>query len=160
MVAKSSPELGVRLYLEVALAADHLASLGEQQEVSGNFSHIAHELISQACKLHEQEINEPKSQLRCIVNMAGTIPACQCLSDREYEGLITKVAQYSARLQRKQDQCQMVAACAHLFYPEGVSQRRSRGHTCQVESSSPGIICRARGVIKIRREASSVFSAA
>lgn len=123
MLAKSSPELGVKVFLEIALAADHLAILSRQQEASGDFSQIAHELVSQACQLHEQEINDPKSQLRCIVNMAGTIPACQCLSDSEYEGLITKVAQYSARLLKKQDQCQMVAVCAHLFYPEGVSRK-------------------------------------
>lgn len=119
MLAKSNPELGVKLYLQTAVAADNLAALGKKDE----FGPIMYELISQAFVLYEEEIGDSKAQSRNIKVLIGTLMACRALSNEEYESLIPKAAQYSAKLLKKPDQCQMVALCAHLFYTtrEGVS---------------------------------------
>ena len=119
MLAKSNPELGVKLYLQTALAADTLAALGRREE----FGPIMYELILQAFSLYEEEIGDSKAQSRNIKALIGTLMACRALSNEEYESLIPKAAQYSAKLLKKPDQCQMVALCAHLFYTtrEGVS---------------------------------------
>jgi vacuolar protein sorting-associated protein 35 len=115
MLAKSNPELGVRLYLQTAATADALAALGKRDE----FRPIMYELISQAFTLYEDEIGDSKAQSRNIKLLIGTLLACRAMSNEEYESLIPKAAQYSAKLLKKPDQCQMVALCAHLFYRTG-----------------------------------------
>lgn len=112
ILAKSNVELGIKLYLQITLAADNLAALGHKDE----FGPIVYELASQAFVLYEEEIGDSKAQTRSIKVMIGTLLACQTLSNEEYESLIPKAAQYSAKLLKKPDQCQMVALCAHLFY--------------------------------------------
>jgi vacuolar protein sorting-associated protein 35 len=49
--------------------------------------------------------------------MVGTLLALRSISKEDYESLITKTAQFSAKVMKKPDQCQLVALCAHLFYP-------------------------------------------
>lgn len=115
MLAKSNPELGVKLYLQIAATADTLASLGKRDE----FGPIMYELISQAFTLYEEEIGDSKAQSRNIKLLIGTLLASRALSNEEYESFIPKAAQYSAKLLKKSDQCQMVALCAHLFYTTG-----------------------------------------
>jgi len=119
MLAKANAELGVKLYLQTAVAADTLAALGSRDE----FGPIMYELISQAFVLYEEEIGDSKAQSRNIKLLIGTLMVCRALSNEEYESLIPKAAQYSAKLLKKPDQCQMVALCAQLFYTtrEGVS---------------------------------------
>lgn len=75
------------------------------------------ELISQASVLYEQGIVDTRIQQRCIVGIMGTLLDCCSLSEDDYQGLVTKVAQFSAKTVKKSDQCQLVAQCALLFYP-------------------------------------------
>ena len=112
MLANSNVELAIKLYLQITLAADNIAALGHKDE----FGPIVYELLSQAFVLYEEEIGDSKAQTRNIKVMIGTLLACQTMSNEEYESLIPKAAQYSAKLLKKPDQCQMVALCAHLFY--------------------------------------------
>lgn len=115
MLSKSNPELGVKLYLQTAVAADNLAAQGKRDE----FGPILYELLSQAFTLYEEDIGDSKAQSKNIRALIGTLMACRALSMEEYESLIPKAAQYSAKLLKKPDQCQMVALCAHLFYSTG-----------------------------------------
>jgi vacuolar protein sorting-associated protein 35 len=116
MLSKGNPELAVKLYLHTALAADNMLGAQEEQPV---VEQIVGELLSQAFLLHAEEIDDSTVQQRCIVNMVGTLLACQSVAASDYEKFITKTAQYAAKLLKKQDQCRMVALCAHLFYPVG-----------------------------------------
>jgi vacuolar protein sorting-associated protein 35 len=114
VIARGRPEIGVKLYLESALTADKLASkLADGQESYGS---IAYEFISQSFSLYEENAGDSKLQSNCIVTMIGTLLACRSLSKDDYESLVMKVAQYSAKLLRKPEQCAMVAQCSHLFY--------------------------------------------
>ena len=81
------------------------------------FAPIAYQLLSQAYALYEESSMDSKPQHRCVVSMMGTIMVAASLSTNEYETLITKTAQFSAKLINKSDQCQMVAQAARLFYP-------------------------------------------
>ena len=112
VLANAAVELAIKLYLQTTLAADNIAALGHKDE----FGPIVYELLSQAFVLYEEEIGDSKAQTRNIKLMIGTLWACQTMSNEEYESLIPKAAQYSAKLLKKPDQCQMVALCAHLFY--------------------------------------------
>lgn len=118
MLATSNVEMGFKLYLQAALTADRFAGpRKEASELSDIYGPMPYELISQAFALYEQHITDSKMQHRCIVCLMGTLLECRSLSDDDYQGLVTKTAQFSAKMLRKNDQCQLVAQCSHLFYP-------------------------------------------
>ena len=118
MLATSNVEIGFKLYLQAALTADRFAgSRKEGSELLDVYGPMPYELISQAFVLYEQSITDTKMQQRCIVCIMGTLLDCCSLSDEDYQGLVTKAAQFSAKTVKKADQCQLVTQCAHLFYP-------------------------------------------
>jgi len=112
-MAKGRPETGIKLYLEAALTADKLASKAKAEDDCGA---IAYELISLSFSLYEENAGDSTLQSRCIVAMVGTLLASRSLIKGDHESLVMKVAQYSAKLLRKPEQCGMVAQCSHLFY--------------------------------------------
>jgi len=119
-MAKGKPETGVKLYLESALTVDKLASRGNKKGTGQDtFGSVAYEFISQAFALYEEHAGDSRLQSRCIVAMIGTLLACRSLSKEDYESLIMKTAQYSAKMLKKPEQCAMVAQCSHLFYVVG-----------------------------------------
>jgi vacuolar protein sorting-associated protein 35 len=119
MISKGNPELGLKLYLVASLAADKMFSVEKDSAQQDCYRQIVSELLTQAYCLHDDEINDGKAQQRCIVNMVGTLLNCQSLAAKDFETFITKTAQYGAKLTKKQDQCEMVALCSHLFYSVG-----------------------------------------
>jgi len=118
MIAICNAEMGFKLYLQAALAADGFAgSRKNGSELLDEFGAMPAELISQAFALYEQGMVDAKIQQRCIVGAMGTLMNCSSLSDDDYQGLVTKVAQFSAKTVKKSEQCELVAQVAHLFYP-------------------------------------------
>lgn len=118
MVSKASAETGVKLYLEMSLTADSFSKdVDDESSAKADFVSIAYEMLSQSYSLYEETITESKAQQRCIRLMIGALLASNSLSKDDYERLITKTAQFSAKVVKKPDQCQLVALCAHLFYP-------------------------------------------
>ena len=118
-LAKYNPEKAAKLYLDVSLAADSFAKLAKDGSAETDFAPIAYEFLTQAFSLYDEQISEEKAQYRCIQAMCGTLLASRSISREDYENLITKTAQFSAKVLKKSDQCQLVALCAHLFYPVG-----------------------------------------
>lgn len=119
-LAKGKPETGVKLYLESALTVDKLASRGNKKATGQDaFGSIAYEFISQSFAVYEEHSGDSRLQSRCIVAMIGTLLDCRSLSKEDYESLIMKTAQYSAKMLKKPEQCAMVAQCAYLFYVVG-----------------------------------------
>jgi len=120
MIAQGDPELGFKLYLQIASVADRCAiaanAVGKTEEGS-EYSAIAYEIMAQAFLLYEDEVSDSKAQQRSIVSMVGTLLACRTFEKDDYDALVTKTAQYAAKLLKKADQCKTVMLCAHLFYP-------------------------------------------
>ena len=114
----------MKLYLEAALVADGIGSKGGDRNAEKEaFGSIAYEFISLSFSLYEEHAGESKIQSRCIVAMIGTLLACRALRKEDYERLIMKTAQYAAKMQKKSEQCEMVASCSHLFYVVGEEVR-------------------------------------
>jgi vacuolar protein sorting-associated protein 35 len=118
-LAKQSPEKGLKLFLYASSAADRLATTAKKSDSETDYAPISYELLTQAIALYEEQISEGKSQYRCITAISGTLLALRSISKEDYESLITKTAQFSAKVMNKADQCQLVALCANLFYPVG-----------------------------------------
>ena len=121
----------MNLYIDIALAADNMAVIDKDRHNSKALMQIALELMSQGILLHEEDITDSNNLYDTplltlgisdvfFVEIIGALIALKTLNDDEYERLITKATQFSAKLVRKPEQCRMVTLCAHLFYP-GVS---------------------------------------
>jgi vacuolar protein sorting-associated protein 35 len=126
MLATSNPELAFKFYLEIAVATDSLAwsTLSTNKASSSEFSGIAYDFMTQAFLVYEDEISESKAQMRSITSIVGSLLSCKTFERSDYEALITKTAQYAAKLLKKPDQCRMVCLVSRLFYQVGdVSQR-------------------------------------
>ncbi|KAL7553060.1 hypothetical protein ACHAWF_016309 [Thalassiosira exigua] len=117
-LAPSNPELAFKLYLEIAVTTDLLSHSIQLDHpgAGGEFSSIAYDFLTQAFLVYEDEISESQAQLRAITSIVGSILACRTFERTDYEALITKTAQYSAKLLKKPDQCRMVCLCSRLFY--------------------------------------------
>lgn len=119
ILAKHSPEKGLKLYLDAALAADTFATLAKDGSAETDYVPIAFELLTQAFSLYEEHIKEENAQCRSVQAICGTLMALKSIATESYESLITKAAQFSAKILSKPNQCKLVAICAHLFYPVG-----------------------------------------
>jgi len=121
MLAPSNPELAFKLYLEIAVATDSLAYSTQQHYTSSSaeFTSIAYDFLTQAFLVYEDEISESNAQIRAITSIVGSLLSCKTFEKTDYEALITKTAQYSAKLLKKPDQCRMVCLCSRLFYVGG-----------------------------------------
>ena len=119
MIAPNDAELGFKLYLQIACIADRCASAAygsSKAEEGPEYSAIAYEIMAQAFLLYEDDISDSKAQQRSIQSMVGTLLSCKTFEKDDYEALVTKTAQYAAKLLKKADQCKTVMLCAHLFY--------------------------------------------
>lgn len=122
-LAKCSPEKGLKLYLDASLTADRFATIAKVDANETDFAPVSYELLTRAFVLYEEQICEGKAQYRCITCLSGALLAVRSISTQEYESLITKTAQFSAKVVKKPDQCHLVALCAHLFYPIGSGRK-------------------------------------
>jgi vacuolar protein sorting-associated protein 35 len=118
LVANNDPEKGIKLYAVASSAADRMAAVVSTNDDT-EFAPISYELLRLALCLYEDRIIDPRSQCRCVTTFSGTILALSSITRENYESLITRTAQFAAKIASKPDQCLLVAQCAHLFYPAG-----------------------------------------
>ena len=121
MLAPNNPELAFKLYLEIAVSADLLALATQKHHSnkSAEFTSIAYDFMTQAFLVYEDEISESNAQIRAISAIVGSLLSSKTYDKTDYEALITKTAQYAAKLLKKADQCRMVCLCSRLFYVGG-----------------------------------------
>lgn len=121
VLAPSNAELAFKLYVEIAVATDLLAYSTKQlyQSSSTEFTSISYDFLTQAFLVYEDQISESQAQIRSITSIVGTLLRCKTFEKTDYEALITKTAQYAAKLLKKEDQCRMVCLCSRLFYLGG-----------------------------------------
>ena len=121
VLAPSNAELAFKLYLEIGVATDLLAYSTKQhyRSASVEFTSIAYDFLTQAFLVYEDQVLESAAQIRSITSIVGSLLCCKTFEKTDYEALITKTAQYAAKLLKKQDQCRMVCLCSRLFYLGG-----------------------------------------
>jgi len=118
ILAPANPELGFKLYLEIATAADRLALSASTHfpDPAAEFTSIAYDFMTQSFLVYEDSISEGAAQVRSITAIVGTLLSSRTFERTDYEALITKTAQFAARLLKKPDQCRMVCQVSRLFY--------------------------------------------
>merc|ERR1711966_350136 len=118
VLSPAHPELALKLYLEIATATDRLAHsvLAHFPGPSAEFTSIAYDFLTQAFLIYEDNFSDGAAQVRAITTIVGTLLSSRTFARTEYETLITKTAQFAARLLKKPDQCRMVCVVSRLFY--------------------------------------------
>jgi vacuolar protein sorting-associated protein 35 len=104
-LGSNAPELALRLFLQCAQEANNC-----------RYDTIAYEFVTQAFLLYEDEISDSKVQEGLISVFVGSLSQMKYLGEEEYDTLITKTTQYSAKLLKKPEQCRAIYRCAHLFW--------------------------------------------
>jgi vacuolar protein sorting-associated protein 35 len=99
------PELALRLFLMAATCATKC-----------NFEAIAYEFVAQAFIAYEDEISDSKAQYASITYLAACLQQMSGFSAENYDTLISKCAQHSAKLMLKPQSCKAVYTCSHLFW--------------------------------------------
>jgi vacuolar protein sorting-associated protein 35 len=100
------PELALRLFLQSAQTADKTA-----------YEAIAYEFVVQAFTAYEDEISDSKAQFAAINYISSSLQNFTVFGKENYDTLISKATQHSAKLLKKTDQCRAVYNCSHLFWP-------------------------------------------
>jgi vacuolar protein sorting-associated protein 35 len=116
-------EVALRLFLQSAQAASYCS-----------FETIAYELVTQAFIIYEEDISDSKTQFNAITLFIGTLQTLTCFSDDNYDTLVTKTAQQSAKLLKKPDQTRAVASCSHLFWAQNEHKDGKRVLECLQKS--------------------------
>ena len=78
---------------------------------------IAYEFVVQSFTCYEDEISDSKAQFAAITYIVSALQQFTCFGKENYDTLISKATQHSAKLLKKTDQCRAVAQCSHLFWP-------------------------------------------
>ncbi|XP_011003053.1 PREDICTED: vacuolar protein sorting-associated protein 35B-like isoform X2 [Populus euphratica] len=100
-----SPELGLRLYLQCAQAANDC-----------DLEPIAYEFFTQAFILYEEEVVDSKAQVTAMHLIIGALQRMNVLGVENRDTLTHKATGYSAKLLKRPDQCRAVYACSNLFW--------------------------------------------
>lgn len=125
IAASGNPEMALKLFLMAAISADECVRIAfalENISISTSpLRAIAYEFFKEALILYETDITDSKAQVRALKAIVGTLLVCSNFSLEDYENLSTKLCQYANKLLKKNDQCQMVALCSHLFWPPSIN---------------------------------------
>ena len=117
--------------LQCALEADH-----------AGLESIAYEFMTQAFVLYESDVSESKLQMDLIATFVGTLSAMKSISEDNYDTLITKTTQYSAKLLKKPDQCRCICKCSRLFWNDSLKYyQNTRVFECLQKSLRIADVC-------------------
>jgi len=100
------PELALRLFIHAAQTADKCG-----------FEAISYEFMAQSFICYEDDISDSKAQFGAINYIVAALMNFTSFGQENYDTLISKATQHSAKLLKKTDQCRAVYGCAHLFWP-------------------------------------------
>uniref|UniRef100_A0A7S0D096 Vacuolar protein sorting-associated protein 35 n=1 Tax=Amorphochlora amoebiformis TaxID=1561963 RepID=A0A7S0D096_9EUKA len=100
------PETAVRLFLKAAGVAD-----------TCNMEGVAYEFMVQCFIAFEDEISDSRAQAKAIALITGALERFQNFSEENWDTLVTKCCQHSAKLLRKEDKARALIDCTHLFWP-------------------------------------------
>jgi len=73
--------------------------------------------MAQSFLCYEDDISDSKAQFGAINYIVAALMNFTSFGQENYDTLISKATQHSAKLLRKEDQCRAVYECAHLFWP-------------------------------------------
>eukprot|EP00485_Elphidium_margaritaceum_P000272 CAMPEP_0202697238 /NCGR_PEP_ID=MMETSP1385-20130828/10561_1 /ASSEMBLY_ACC=CAM_ASM_000861 /TAXON_ID=933848 /ORGANISM="Elphidium margaritaceum" /LENGTH=813 /DNA_ID=CAMNT_0049353637 /DNA_START=21 /DNA_END=2460 /DNA_ORIENTATION=- len=99
-----APEVGVRLWLQGALAGNECA-----------LADICYEFVSQAWLCFEEHVSDSQQQFEAIVCIAGYLQQIECLEEDNFDTLRSKCVAHSNRLLKKAAAAQCFILCANLY---------------------------------------------
>jgi len=159
IAAAGQAEIALKLFLMAAKSADECASTclahGNMTAAVASFQAIAYEFMKEALILYETDITDSKAQVRVLKAIIGTMLNCGNFSAEDYDNVTTKLCQYSNKLLKKPDQCQLVTLCSHLFWPPELIPGRAPRFADDAKMYGKSLECvkRAINIIKDKPDA-------
>ncbi|CAG9316635.1 unnamed protein product [Blepharisma stoltei] len=132
-IFKIDPESSLKYHLQCMQAINSLKSKAE-------FEQYAFEFVSQAFRVYFDEFANSRSKFSAISMIAGTLVGSNCFEEENFDTLVFKCTQFSARQLKKADQCKGVAICTHLFYNK-YYQNEVRVLECLNRAAKTASIC-------------------
>ena len=105
------------------LQAMHLFILGAKLADHFNAEAVAYEFFAQAFLAYEDEIIDSTDQSVAIQTIVSALSNTRSFQRENWDALVLKCTQFSAKLLRKEDKSRAVANCAHLFARCGVESK-------------------------------------
>jgi len=99
------PELGFRVWLQGALAADHCGQ-GE----------IGYEFYSQAFLCYEEKVTDSNEQYEALLCAIAGLQSVQKMEQENFDTLRSKCVQHSQRLLKQPHCARTLTLCAHLYW--------------------------------------------
>ncbi|KAF7459311.1 putative vacuolar sorting protein 35 [Cryptosporidium felis] len=119
-----APDIALDLFLQGSIIASRI------NELDG-YDAICYEFLTQSLVCFEEELVESKKQFQGLMSIIGTlVTQVRCITKGSYELLASKLAQYSAKLLRKPDQCRAILMCSHLFWNNEANRDSNRVLEC------------------------------
>eukprot|EP00466_Bigelowiella_natans_P005977 jgi/Bigna1/56656/estExt_Genewise1Plus.C_1110021 len=109
------PESAICLFLKAAKLADSLS-----------MELIAYEFVAQAFVICEDEHQNQQRRFRVISIIVSTLETFHCFSLENWNSLVLKASQLSAKLKSSRDKARSIANCSHLYWPSTNDRRSER----------------------------------
>eukprot|EP00298_Acanthocystis_sp_HF-20_P010084 c18665_g2_i1.p1 GENE.c18665_g2_i1~~c18665_g2_i1.p1 ORF type:complete len:778 (-),score=337.51 c18665_g2_i1:147-2480(-) len=128
------PQLTFKLYLQAAQTASRC-----------DWESAIYEFLTQALSTYEDHLCvDSKVQFASLQLISGSLNSIKNLSEENRDTLMTKVAQYSAKLMKRQDQARAVSKVSHLFW--GASEESHKEENRCLECLQRSLNCAKEAV--------------
>lgn len=103
-----SPELGIKVYLELLLTINRIDSERAYDEYT-------YEVASECLLLYETQISDAAKKQTLLLHIINAYMKLNCLSNENYDTLAANVTSYCSKILKKNEQCLVLLNCCYLY---------------------------------------------
>lgn len=109
--------LAIKLYLELILTINKI-------DTEKYFDEYTYETASECLLLYEAQISDSTTKQVILELIINSCLVLHCLSDENYDILLSNITSYCSKILKKNEQCQILLSCCYLFTnPQADSNR-------------------------------------
>ena len=109
IIAKTYPEIAIRLFLSMILSLNLLPNNAKQIEELG------YQFGSDCLTIYQNELSDSDLKVNSITLIISTLSNLKALSEENFSTLAENAAQFCSKLLKKPDQCKAILQCSHMF---------------------------------------------
>ena len=102
------PVLSIKLYLQLILAINQI-------DKERYFDEYTYETASECLLLYESQISDSTTKQVILEMIINSCLRLHCLSDENYDILLSNITSYCSKILKKNEQCQILLSCCYLF---------------------------------------------
>lgn len=126
------PVLAIKLYLELVLTINKI-------DVNKHYDEYTYETASECLLLYEAQISDSATKQMILELIINSCLRLHCLSDENYDILLSNITSYCSKILKKNEQCQILLSCCYLFTNPQVRKKLFRPTQTESTKSSKGV---------------------